>query len=234
MFSVLCINERQKGLRKRQEKIEAIQTPVKGGAPFRIINVTPGKKGINWYRIACQAGCASRNMIFPDGFEFQGNDYISRYVPDTLPLLILLNTAAAKLGKDTAAKRKILVVDKKGVLANYTDRIILCASKIKIVTDNPERYYKPSLDLMEHYGASPIICQSFNDREIFDAAVSLTPTHNAEINFSVDLFSQHLPERAQKYANLCPDSIDFFTFLCALFECSAVKEIGTFTLDSLL
>ena len=235
MFAVISIENEKKKMRRRQTRIEAIQTPVRGGAPFRIVAITKGRKEIDWHRVAEAASCGSRNLLVPDGFVLPDSPYLKLFEADTLPLLITLNTAVKKM-KDMpgATKRSILIEDKSAVLPDYIDRIADCASKIKIVTDKPQAYYTAGLRLMERFGASPIVCAERGENEKFDAAVSVEPVKNAKLNFSASYVkADGSPEIPEQYARLCPQEIDRFDFLCALFECSGVRAIGKLTFDDL-
>ena len=96
MFAVISIENEKKKMRRRQTRIEAIQTPVRGGAPFRIVAITKGRKEIDWHRVAEAASCGSRNLLVPDGFVLPDSPYLKLFEADTLPLLITLNTAVKK------------------------------------------------------------------------------------------------------------------------------------------
>ena len=236
MFAVICLENESRRFRKRKTKIEAIQTPVRGGAPFRIVTITNGRNDIDLHRVAEAASCGSRNLLVPDGFILPDSPYLSLFKADTLPLLIMLNTAAKRMkAMPGATKRSLLIEDKNAVLPDYIDRVATCAAKIKIVTDKPQAYYNAGLRLMERFGASPIVCGEKGENERFDAAVSENPIKNVKLNFSVsDIKAEGSPEIPEQYARLCPQGIDRFDFLCALFECSGVRAIGEYTLDDLI
>lgn len=235
MFATICIENEKKRFRKRKCSVDAVQTAVRGGAPFRIITVTQGTKGIDWRKVAIAAGCGSRNLLLPKGIVLPESPHLNTFKADTLPLLIMLNTAAQRLKNDEATKRSLLIEDINGVLPDYIDRVAMCASKIKIITDNPQAYYSAGVRLMERFGASPIICNQTGKNERFDAAVSKEPLENANLNFSVSaITADGTPEIPEQYSRLCPEEIDRFDFLCALFECSGVRAIGEITLNDLL
>ncbi|MBR3754290.1 MAG: hypothetical protein IKK49_04195 [Clostridia bacterium] len=236
MFAVILTERESRKFRKRKTEIEAVQTSVRGGAPFRIVTISKGRKDVDWHRVAELASCASRNLLVPDGFILPDSPYLKLFEADTLPLLITLNTAAKKLkALPGATKRSLLIEDKNAVLSDYIDRVAACAAKIKIVTDKPQDYYNAGLRLMERFGASPIVCGEINENEKFDAAVSQKPLINASLNFSVSqIKADGSPEIPEQYARLCPTGIDRFDFMCALFECSGVKAIGEYTLYDLI
>lgn len=236
MFAVLCFENEKRKLRRHKTTIEAIQTPVRGGAPFRIVTISKGRKDIDWHRVAELASCGSRNLLVPDVLFLPDSPYLKLFEADTLPLLIMLNTAAKRM-KDMpgATKRSLLIEDKNAVLPDYIDRVAACAAKIKIVTDKPQAYYTAGLRLMERFGASPIICGEMSENEKFDVAISDEPVKTSKLNFSVEsIKSDGSPEIPEQYARLCPKGIDGFDFLCALFECSGVRTIGEYTLDDLI
>lgn len=236
MFAVICFENEKRKLRRHKTIIEAIQTPVRGGAPFRIVTISKGRKDIDWHRVAELASCGSRNLLVPDVLFLPDSPYLKLFEADTLPLLITLNTAVKRM-KDMpgATKRSLLIEDKNAVLPDYIDRVADCAAKIKILTDKPQAYYTAGLRLMERFGASPIICGEMSENEKFDVAISDEPVKTAKINFSVSAIkADGSPEIPEQYARLCPKGIDGFDFLCALFECSGVRAIGELTLDDLI
>lgn len=237
MFDVITIAntaKKQKFFKKRKCKIEALQTAVRGGAPFRLISITPGTKGIDWAQVARSAGCASQCVLLSNKTQLPENTPLKLFAADTLPLLIMLNTASNMLSTDEAAKtRRLLIVDKAAVLPDYIDRIILNAAKIKIITDYPEKYYTASQRVMERFGAAITVCSQTEENEEFDAAISLEAAENAALSFDFDRAAKEdlvslIPD---EYLRLCPEDIDKFDFACALFECSGVRAIGELWLD---
>ncbi len=237
MFDVITISEpikKAKLFKKRKCKIEALQTAVRGGAPFRLIKVTPGYKGVDWQAVARCAGCGSQSVI--SNISLPPASSLKAFSADTLPLLIMLNTAAKSLSKDEAAKkRRLLITDKYAVLPDYIDKIVLGAARIKIVTDFPDKYYSAAVRVMERFGASITVCNQVEKSEKFDASIGLETIVATPLPFTFDKVSseeliQIIPE---EYLRLCPEGIDKFTFICALFECSGVREIGELWLDDI-
>lgn len=236
MFGVITVeNEKGKSrfIRRRRCRTQTCQPAVTGGAPFRLVKIYPGSKGIDWKAAERAAGCAVKSVITAPDLVLPQDTYIERFVPDTLPLLLMLNTAAKKLDRgENAKKRTLLIVDEKAVLPQYIERIVLCASKIKIVTGYPERYSAACAQLMENYGVSPVICSCVQSEERFDVCIAEKSYKYAAENYSVcDISASALEcKLPEEYRRLCPEGVDLFLFACALFECSGVSSIGKLTL----
>lgn len=237
MFAVITLekgNGKSGLIRRRKSRIEEANVAVIGGAPFRYVKIFAGKKGVDWKAVERAAGCAVKSVVLQSGIDLPENTYLKKFVPDTLPLLLMLNTAAARLDKgESAKKRTMFIEDKNAVLPQYIHRIINCAYKIKIATDYPEKYFAVCGDLLENYGASPIICGSALKSEKFDAFIGENTNTQAKYIFSTDIigtegFELNIPDEISK---LCPNGVDLFLFLCAMFECGGVSSIGNMTLE---
>lgn len=237
MFAVITLekeNGKSRYIRRRKCRIEAANAAVIGGAPFRHIKIFAGKKGIDWKAVECAAGCALKSIVLQNGIDLPSNSYLKKFVPDTLPLLLMLNTAAARLDKgESAKKRTMLIEDKNAVLPPYIHRVVNCAYKIKIATDYPEKYFTMCADLLENYGASPIICGSTLKNEKFDVFIGEKTNEQAKYVFSTDLIGTEGFELnvSEEILKLCPNGVDLFLFLCAMFECGGVSLIGNMTLE---
>lgn len=234
MFSVLNIVQPNKSLfGKRKCTVEMLLSPVRGAAPYKIINVTPGKKGIDWRLVAQAAGASGKYMLVPEGVEIPHGVGIERFVPKVLPGVILLNTVAAMASEKL--NRSILIVDRCGRLADYVERVVPSASKITVVTDEPEKYIEPSVRIMEKYGASIRVCSETGDDERFDAAISDDAVNGAKLClYTTDVAEKICNSKMlQDYAHLCNDKTDLFLFVSALFECSGLKQPGELTLDDI-
>ncbi len=227
MFSVLCINSQQRRRFSRKCAVEALLSPVKGAAPYKVINVTPGKKGIDWKTVCLAAGCSCRSMLLPESVEVPLSVPIVRFEPQVMPLLIALNTAISLSDKKDAHKCSLLVCDSRAVLADYLPRAVPYASKITVVTECPEMYLKCAAEIMEDFGAVIKICSQADSSAVYDIAVS----DGEKINAAVCVTADDIKSDADKinfpdeYVRMCPPQIDIFSFICALFECSGVTKL---------
>ena len=227
MFSVLCISESKRRKPPRRCTVEALLSPVKGAAPYKIINVTPGRKGIDWKAVCVAAGCANCSMLLPESVEVPLYVPVIRFEPQVLPLLAALNTAIERSNKATAYKRSLLVCDSKAVLADYLMRAVPYASKITVATACPELYLKTAVEIMDEYGATIKLCSEADPSVRYDVAVSDGEKANAELCIT----SADIKNNADKlfwpdeYTRMCPPQIDAFDFMCALFECGGVTKL---------
>lgn len=237
MFAVITVekeNKRSGFLKRRKSRIESNSVAVIGGAPFRDIKIFVGKKGTDWKSVERAAGCALKSVIMQNGLELPQNTSLKKFIPDTFPLLLMLNTAEKRTKKrETARKRSLVIIDKKAVLPQYVERIVFCAYKIKIVTDYPEKYYCVCSYLLENYGVSPVICSSLNENEKADICIAEKESGFAKINYTADKigsqgFAIKMPD---EYKKLCPEGVDEFLFLCAMFECGGVSALGNLCLE---
>lgn len=233
MFCAVCIAPREKkGLfYRRRCEAEAVRTAVKGGAPFLRLTVFPGRKGVDWGLVERAAGRSGRFALLPDGVEWPPSCRLRRFVPEVLPLKIMLNTAAETLRDGKEQGRSLLIRDENAVLSPYIDRVVLCASQIRVQTERPELYYEAAARVMERFGAAVSVGPVEPVSGTVDAAVTNEPLENAKMNFAAQsLMDGQTPfEMPEEYRRLCPEGIDPFLFLCALYECSGVRAAGELT-----
>lgn len=235
MFSVLnVVNEKRSAFRRRRCSVEMLLSPVKGAAPYKVINVSPGRKGIDWKTVALAAGNSAEFMLLPQGIKAPETSGIKEFIPKFLPGVILLNTVASVAAESGSKNHSAVIVDKGGELAEYVERIVPYVAKITVVTQLPEAYFEPSVDIMERFGATVKVCMQLNESEQFDYGIS-----DEEIECATRLFrpssvlnGEYRIEIPEEYRKLCPQGIDPFLFACALFECSGLKSVGELTLSS--
>lgn len=235
MFCTISIlpPEKKRLFTRRRCLAEAAQTAVKGGAPFLRLTVTPSAKGIDWALAERAVGRNGSFALLPDGIEPPQNSRIQRFEPEILPLKIMLNTAVKELADGQGQGRSLLICDEKAVLAAYVDSAAPCASLIRVQTEQPQAYYETAARLMERFGAAISVCPMGSETEPFDAAVANQPVTSAKVNYDAQsLLDGKMPFVVpEEYQRLCPEQIDLFLFLCALYECSGVRAIGELTAE---
>lgn len=231
MFSVLnTVEAKQKFFRKKKCRVEALLSPVKSAAPFKVINAECGRKGIDWHTVAAAAGCSARSMLVPEGLTVPPYSSIKLFEPEVLPLLIMLNTAVIHLKRGEAAKNKLVIIDRNAVLPDYIERVVMHAARITVVTDQPEKYYPCMADLMEKCGAGIRVCNQPDSKIKFDVAITFDEAVNARICLDASKLSADDIAIPEECIRMCPDKIDRFSFVCALFECSGLLKLGELTL----
>lgn len=235
MFSVLNVAEEKRSVFCRRKcEVEMLLSPVKGAAPYRVINVHPGRRGIDWKTVALAAGNSVRSMLLPQGVCPPETSGIEAFVPRFLPGVILLNTIAELTAERRGENLSAMVVDENGVLADYINRIVPYVARITVVTQSPEKYFRPTVDIMERYGATVKVCMRVNESEQFDYGISDEDTAGVEKLFRPSSLSdgKSRVDIAEEYLRMCPKGIDPFLFICALFECSGLKSAGNLTLQT--
>ena len=231
--TVTVLPQERKGLfARRRCSVESVEAAVKGGAPFRRITVTPGRRGVDWSQVEQAAGRSGRFTLLPDGVERPPSCRLRRFEPEVLPLKIMLNTAAKQLRDGREQGRTLLIRDEAAVLSPYLDRIVPCASQIRVQTERPELYYEAAARVMERFGAAVAVSPVGAVAGKIDAAVSNEPVTNAGTSFAArSLLSGQTPfDVPEAYRRLCPEQIDPFLFVCALYECGGVRAVGELTL----
>ncbi len=231
--TVTVLPQERKGLLiRRRCSVEAVQTAVKGGAPFWRLTVLPGRKGVDWAAVEQAAGRSGRFTLLSDGAAWPASCRLRRFVPEVLPLKIMLNTAAKELRDGREQGRTLLIRDEAAVLSPYLDNVVLCASHIRVQTERPELYYEAAARVMERFGAAVAVGPTGAVAEEFDAAVTNEPVANARVNFAAQsLLTGQTPFAVpEEYRRLCPEQIDPFLLLCALYECGGVRAAGDLTL----
>ncbi len=231
MFSVLnTVETKQRFFRKKKCRVEALLSPVKSAAPFKVINTECGRKGIDWHTVATAAGCSVRSMLVPEGVTVPPYSSIKLFEPEVLPLLIMLNTAVIHLERGEAAKNKLLIIDRNAVLPDYIERVVMYAAHITVVTDKPEKYYPCMADLMEKCGAGIRVCNQPDSKIKFDVAVTCDEAANARVCLDASKLSENDINIPEDCLRMCPEKINRFDFICALFECSGLLKLGELTM----
>ena len=155
---------------------------------------------------------------------------IRLFEPQVLPLLIMLNTAVIYLKRGEAAKNKLLIIDRNAVLPEFIERVVMCAARITVVTDCPEKYYPCMADLMEKYGAGIKVCNQPDSKVKYDVAVTFDEAANARACLDAAEITAEKIRIPDETVRMCPDKIDKLLFVCALFECSGLLKLGELTL----
>ncbi len=165
VFAVLQILEREKDffsiVRERFNPTKPVisSIAVRSGAPFFTVTVKKTKNGVPWQSVKTMCGRLSQRLLvagdeaLPDGY---GMDL---FEPSALPAKLILNCAVEAFSRceAQAARLSVCIVDRKGVLSNIIDGLVMHASTIKIVTDKLSLYSLTASDIMERFGATLII-----------------------------------------------------------------------------
>ncbi len=241
MFCVLKINRRNQtafeklfgALKKDEYNLSAI--PVFKGAPFYILDVCIGKKGIDWEKVLLYVGkCASR-LIVNCEIDIPRDMNIGVYKSEKLYDKVMKNTFLDII-KNNTDKRNLLnisILDKQGIYTDFTEKLSLFSSSITIATEDKEKYYDVCERIRENTGMCLVLTNDFADKDIkinADTNIMTIRTKDELINVtSGDDFS--VPSI---YEGLLPDGVSEYDFYSALYELCGVFSLGECFFDNLM
>lgn len=221
---------------------ELVQISVPGGAPFHILRMPRSGDDFDWKAIRSICGGRSSNLIVTPGINFPEDSGVSLFTPSRLPKKMLINHGAEiiRLSGIDPLRLLITVIDREGIVAEETRKLVHLASTIRVVTDNVARYTQVADKIMEDFGASIIMTDVPPLRNDITICVDKPPLKlNSDIVFSL----QHAPCRfninirgiiSPKYHELIPPKIDPELFFCALYELCGAGALGSCECESFL
>ncbi|MCH5191439.1 MAG: hypothetical protein J1F23_04675 [Oscillospiraceae bacterium] len=239
MFCILNINKRDNTLFERLfgrwigDTYSLETVPVFKGAPYYILNVTVGKRGVDWDRIVGTAGKCAKRLLITNSVEFPERSDVGMFKSRVLYGKMMKNTFLRILDNNISHKnlKSICLIDKKGAYADFALSLAEYALKLTVITDEKEIYKNTCTEIMERYGLCPSVQSSPCYAEIkidADRDIMTVKTEKRFINisngedFSVpDIYAELLPEELNKY--------DFYS---ALYELCGVFRISETSFDT--
>lgn len=239
MFCILNINKRDNTFFERLfgrwiEDTYSLKTiPVFKGAPYYVLNVTVGKRGIDWDRIVGVAGKCAKRLLITDSVELPQRGDVGVFKSRMLYGKMMKNTFLHILDSNISRKnlKSICLIDKKGGCTDFALNLAEYALKLTIVTDEKEKYDDACAEIMEFHGLCPSVQSSSCDAEIkIDAErdIMTVKTENEFINISGggDFSVSDI------YAGLLPKDIDKYDFYSALYEFCGIFEMSEILFDT--
>ena len=241
MFCVLKINQRKQNFPEKlfgrfiKDEYKLSTIPVYKGAPFYLLEITIGKRGIDWERVLFLVGkCASRLIVncetdIPDGMN------IGLYKSDKLYKKIMENTFLhiLKINTDKMKLHTISILDSTGENSEFVESIVGYSSSLTITTDVKESYYDICESIKENTGLCPVFAKNFVDCDVkinCDKNI-MSITTNADImNLSCGL-DFNVPDI---YENLLPSGVSEYDFYSALYELCGVFELENCIFETLI
>ena len=239
MFTVLNIEKRKNSLTEklfggfRSDIYCPRLVAVYKGAPFYVLDVQIGKKGINIEKIIVSVGKCARRMVTNCEALLPRADEVGFFKSDELYKRMLENTFLKILEQNIHPKTQVSVclIDKKGVYTDFAKKLALFSSSFIITTENKEKYLPVLEEIMEATGLCPVLK---NDME------------KAQIIIDIDKFYMHITEENLKitvedrcdfvvpeiYNYLKPNSINKYEFYSALYELCGVFVLAEGVFDS--
>lgn len=241
MFCVLKINKRNGRIFEKifdsilKDEYSVSTIPVFKGAPFYLLQITVGKRGVDWERVLMSVGkCASR-LVVDNQVEIPENMNIGIYNSQSLYTEMMKNTFLKIIQNNTDRKTyfDISVLDKKAEYTDFIEKISLLSSSLSITTDKKEKYENVCEKITESTGLCPVMKKEFTDAQIKINTENNTMT----VNYNGNIFNIHsgcdftVPSM---YEKLLPDGISKYDFYSALYELCGVFSLGEGFFDTIL
>lgn len=155
MFVTLSVappKTRRKRNREPPLLIERIALP--GAFSFYRMTVRPRGSVLPWNAVAAAAGSLRGRFLLPKGVTAPEGSGVGVFVPEKLPLFLLLNLAADVLAHRKVQAADVTVLDPAGVLSGRVERLVPFAGTLRVLTARPERYAEVRRSLLEEAGLS--------------------------------------------------------------------------------
>lgn len=207
------------------------------GLPFMVLEAFSGKRGLDWEEICDKCGRYAARMIMPEGIAIPGGCPAERFVPSLMPALLNFNTAAELLG--TAAlppdSFSLTLADREGRLSSALPRLLPLSSKIRVITERPEKFTAVCAEIYESCGASVMLRPIYEKASGREAVIccdgcapgelsgSLVFTFSPAVRGAVSVFGRDIL-LSDEHAAVIGDSIDPVTFSGALTELCGCRE----------
>ena len=236
MFATLEITDKNTILRQPQIKSQRFNLP--SGDAFFIVTADKHLGKIPWKKLENCLGILRNNMLLPDDITIPEGVNITKFTPDILPRIMLINSATDYIqnSKQIFRSKSLTIFDEKAIYQSYIEKLLPCFGNIKIVTDFTDSYKDLSAKLLETYGFSLIVSED----ESFDSDVVITHQCNVPLYFEGTVFTNKrrylmngevlcgsetdLPDL---YESLRPDNIGRVLFASALYEKCSEKELAS-------
>lgn len=237
MFVVLKTVKPEKGIIKRHKQLKKLKNTAPfacktdKGLPFYILEISDGKKGIDWNTASRKCGRFASRIIASHSVSLPDNSGLKRFIPISMNAILVFNTALKIIGTSglPADKFAITVTDRNAVTPSTLCRLLPFCSTIRVITSHPERFAVTAIDAYENHGASLIIRSKYEPSDkpeiiiCCDGAI-MSSMENAAIftskNTSVGKlrFVGKRIELSDYHKSIIPDDIETVDFAGALTE----------------
>ena len=191
----------------------------------------------------CDSVIYKKDSAVPEECPFQ------RFEGYELKKKMLFNSAVNYIKSLTfdPLSQHITVFDEKAELTKEIERLVFLTNKIQIVTKEKGRYQSTAKFLMEKYGVSLIVSNSFVSAVKDSTFIISDKSDMIPIYYKGTLFTnekKHLSfgrvligegiTLPIKYGELIPEGFDEMEFALALYEKCGVKQLEKLSFDTLL
>lgn len=233
MFCVLKVTERKQSFYEKifgrfiKDEYSLSTIPVFKGAPFYLLEITTGKRGVDWEKVLVLVGkCASR-LVTDCKIELPSEMNIGKFESDRLYNKVMKNTFLNILENNVNKKTplSVSVLDSKGEFADFVESVSDYSLSLTIATNEKEKYYYTCEKIKNNTGLCPVLTTDFADGDIkinMDKNIMTIRRKDEIINISSGL-DLKAPEI---YEKLLPENISACNFYSALYELCGVFALG--------
>lgn len=241
MFTVLNIQKRKDTLFEkifgclRSDDYQVRTVAVYKGAPFYILDVIIGKKGINTEKIIVSVGKCAKRMVTNDDSLLPQVDEIGLFKSDELYKCMLQNTFLSVLRQNFSYKNLVTIcfVDRRGEYTDFVRGLSSFSSSLNIVTDKKEKYLPIVEEITEETGLCPVLKKDFVNA---DVVINLDEFYMniTKLNLHITVEDRCDFTVQEIYNYLKPDSINKYEFYSALYELCGVFSLAEGVFDSIM
>ena len=214
---------------------EFVKVAVKSGAPFFILRVRIVGKAPPWEDILYTVGrCASRILTDAD-IPLPDNRNVRLFSPKHLPLIAAMRTLTDVLSMaDIPPNRCVIgVYDPLGSLCGRTERLLQCASDVRVCTQKTAEYDEESRRVFRLCGAGLTVGETTelfrgcnillcDDADIFSVSCVTFACRGTAFENRFLCKAMDIPE---PYRSQTPENIDPELFASALYELCGVRTL---------
>lgn len=239
MFCLLKINERRNNLKEKifsrfiKDTYELKTIPVFKGAPFYKLEVTTGKRGIDWQQVRYFIGKCANRLLLDESINIDDVKDIGRYKNKVLYEKIMKNTFVRILKQQNKIFDSLCIIDKRGLSSDMVLDLVPYFEKITITTDAKRKYEKICDYVLENTGLCVLLQSEMENSTVKIDAERNIMTINKENNiYNIsDGEDFKVPEI---YENLYDNSIDKLLFYSALYEFCGVFELASLSFETIV
>ena len=238
MFCVVNISERKGTIKEKlfwrfiKDEYELKTIPVFKGAPFYRLDITVGKKGVDWEYVSyCIGKCAGR-LIVNKTVSVPENFGLGRYDKRTLYSKMMQNTFVHILKQQNKIFEKLCFVDEKGNFSEFLDTFVPYFNRITVITENKDAYSDICDNILEETGLCVVVQSEYENAQVIIGCEKNTmqiKTRNNIYNISdgEEFFTPEI------YEKLYDKTLDKLNFYSALYEFCGVFDLADLIFTSI-
>ncbi len=240
MFCVLNVRERNNSLFEKvfgcliKDEYTVRSIPVFKGAPFFMLDVCVGKKGVSWEKVIFEVGrCASRlvtksQVVLPPDMNvgiFNSTILYDKMMKNTFLNILEYN----ELKRNPLS---VSVMDENAEYTDFVEKLSEYASTMSITTCCKEKYFAVCEGITESSGLCPVLKREFDDAKIKINTKKNIMTVNC-CNENINISSGQDFKVPDIYENLLPEKVERYNFFSALYELCGVFSLGECVFDTI-